>query len=464
MNRIARFLCSLTVVALSLVVVASAEEAAGDWTGQLQGGFKVRIHITRSSSGFTGYLTNPSGNRTDFDQVTSDSSHLHFAVAKLNLSYDGAWNVQESGWTGNLTLQQVYPLVLKRATQADLAPAAHKRPQEEAIAAGPLPYQEKNVEFENASAHNQLAGTLTMPKAAGPFPGIVLVSGTGHNTRDEDVLGHKVFQVLADAFSRRGFAVLRYDKRGVGGSTGNFDTATTADFSADAGAAVNWLRSQPNIDSQRVGILGHSEGGVIAPMVAVSDRSVAFVVMIAGPALRGDKLFVLQSAMTARAYGAPEDYIARRKVFDQQLYDAIITAPSETLARRIAEQMVTKAVREKLVDQNEAKTLARDDTSLWERYFLAYDPASTLLQLTVPVLAIYGSLDVQVPGKEDLLAASDALRTNPRAVVVLLPGKNHLMQDAKTGGPNEYTDIEETMSSSALQLITDWATRSASNH
>jgi pimeloyl-ACP methyl ester carboxylesterase len=462
MNWMGRFLCSLTMLALSLA--ASAEEAAGNWTGQLQGGFKVRIHISKSTSGYTGYLTNPSGNRTDFDQVTSDSSHLHFAVAKLNLSYDGAWNVKEGAWTGSLTFQQVYLLSLKRATAADLAPAAHKRPQEDVIASGPLPYQQRNVEFENASGQNRIAGTLSMPKGSGPFPGIVLVSGTGHNTRDEDVWGHKVFVVLTDALCRRGFAVFRYDKRGVGGSTGNFDTATTADFATDAGAAVDWLRSHPNIDSQRVGILGHSEGGIIAPMVAASDKSIAFVVMIAGPALRGDKLFVLQSAMTARAYDAPEDYIARRKVFDQELYEAIIAAPSEASAQKIAETLVAQAVAEKLVDQNEAKTLARDDTSLWERYFLAYDPAPALSQLSVPVLAIYGSLDVQVPAKEDLLAATEALKTNSRAVVVVMPGKNHLLQDARTGGPNEYNDIEETMSPSALELIVDWATRSVSKY
>jgi pimeloyl-ACP methyl ester carboxylesterase len=413
-----------------------------------------------TGSGYTGYLTNPSGNQTDLDQVESDDLHLRFAVTKLNLTYDGQWNAQAGAWTGNLTFQQVYPLSLRRATSSDLAPAVHKRPQEAAIAAGPSPNEQKDVQFENVAGNDRLAGTLTIPRGSGPFPAIILVSGTGHNTRDEDVWGHKVFLVLADALSRAGFAVLRYDKRGVGGSTGDFDTATTRDFASDADAAVSWLRAQRDIDPQRVGVLGHSEGGIIAPMVAAADKHVAFVVMMSGPALRGDKLFILQSAMTAKVYGAPDDYIARRKVFDQKLYDAIIGSPSEAAAQESAKRMIAEGVKDKLVDQNEAESLARDDTTVWERYFLAYDPAPTLSQLKIPVLAVYGSLDVQVPANEDLLAASAALKNNSQATLVMLPGKNHLLQDAVTGSPNEYNDIEETLSPSALNLIVDWATRS----
>jgi len=459
MNPTRFLLYLLTLLTVTLAVPASAQEAAGDWVGQLNGGFKVRIHIDKAGSGYVGYLTNPSGNRTDLDQVTSDRSHLHFSVTKLNLTYDGLWQARERAWTGTLNFQQAYALSLTRATSADLAPASHRRPQEEAIARGPLPYEQRDVEFENASAHNRLAGTLSMPPGSGPFPAVVLVSGTGHNTRDEDVWGHKVFVVLADALNRGGFAVLRYDKRGVGGSTGNFDTATTADFASDADAAVRWLRGQPKVDARRVGILGHSEGGIIAPMVAASDKDVAFIVMIAGPALRGDKLFVLQSAMTARAYGAPEDYIARRMVFDQKLYDAIIAAPSDLVAQKSAEHIIADGVREKVVDQNEAETLARGDTSVWERYFLSYDPGPTLSRIRVPLLAIYGSLDVQVPANENLLAASAALKKNSNSMVVMLPQKNHLLQDATTGSPNEYKDIEETMSPIALNIIVDWATR-----
>ena len=422
----------------------------------MNGGFKVRIHFEKVSSGFSGKLINPSGNETVLDQITSDGTHLHFAVNKLNLSYDGVWSDEEKAWKGNLTFQQVYPLVLKRATAEDMGPAVHKRPQEDAINAGPAPYVQREVRFNNFGGHNQLSGTLSLPNGEGPFPAVVLVSGTGRNTRDEDVWGHKVFLVLADALNRQGFAVLRYDKRGVGGSSGDYDAATTADFASDAEAAVAWLKNQAEIDASRVGVLGHSEGGIIAPAVAAADKSVAFVVMIAGPCIRGDKLFVLQSAMTAKAYGAPEDYIARRKIFDQELYSAILSAPSESAAVDRAKAHVAQGVADKIVDAQEAETLAKDGTTPWERYFLAYDPAPTLARLTVPVLALNGSLDVQVPAKENLVAAREALKKNPKGTAMELAGMNHLLQDAKTGAPSEYNDIEETMSPAALKIITDW--------
>jgi len=167
-------------------------------------------------------------------------------------------------------------------------------------------------------------------------------------------------------------------------------------------------------------------------------------------------LFVLQSAMTAKAYGAPGDYIARRKVFDSELYSAILSAPSESAALDRAKALVAQAVADKIVDANEAETLPKDDTRPWELYFLAYDPAPTLAKLTVPVLALNGSLDVQVPAKENLAAAREALKKNPKATVMELAGMNHLLQDAKTGAPSEYNDIEESMSPTALKVITDW--------
>ncbi|HEX8871600.1 MAG TPA: alpha/beta fold hydrolase, partial [Candidatus Acidoferrum sp.] len=410
----------------------------------------------KTNAGLAGKLINPSGNETVLDEVRADDTHLYFSVKKLELSYEGVWQPQEHAWNGKLTFQQVYPLTLKRATAEDIGPAVHKRPQEDAIAAAHPTYFPREIVFDNPAAHIRLAGTLTLPAAAGPFPAIVLISGTGHNTRDEDVWGHKVFLVLADALSRNGFAVLRYDKRGVARSTGSYDAATTADFTSDAQAAVAWLKTQPHIDPLRIGVLGHSEGGLIAPAVAASDHSVAFVVMIAGPCVRGDKLFVLQSAKTSQAYGAPADYIAKRKLFDQAPYDAIINARSQTAALQKANALVAKALADKLVDANEAESLAKDDTSPWERYFLSYDPKPILARLTVPVLVLNGSLDVQVPATENLAAAREALKNNPTARIIELQGMNHLLQSARSGAPNEYNEIEETMSPSALKIITDW--------
>ena len=427
--------------------------------------FKVRVHFDRTVSGFSGKLINPSGNETAFDEITSDGTHLHFAVNKLNLSYDSVWEEGEKVWKGNLNYQGLHPLTFRRASAEEMGAAVPQRPQEDAIRAEAKPsYVERDVLFTNQSAGIHLAGTLSLPAGDGAFPAIVLISGTGHNTRDEDVFGHKVFLVLADALARKGVAVLRFDKRGVGGSSGDYDAATTVDFTSDAEAAVAWLKTQPNIDPTRIGLLGHSEGGIIAPAVAAADKSVAFVVMIAGPAIRGDRLFVLQSAMTAKAYGAPEDYIAKRAVFDRELYNAIVAAPSQAIAYQRAKAIVVRGVADKLVDANESETLAEDDTRPWERYFLAYDPAPTLAKVTAPVLAVYGSLDVQVPARENAEVARVALKNNPNASVVELPGMNHLLQDAKTGSPSEYNDIAETMSPTAIKLIVNWVENWALSH
>ncbi|SFU73656.1 alpha/beta hydrolase family protein [Pseudoduganella namucuonensis] len=292
----------------------------------------------------------------------------------------------------------------------------------------------KEVSFDNPSAAIKLAATLSLPEGKGPFPAVVLISGTGRNTRDEEVDGHQCFLVIADALNRRGIAVLRYDKRGVGGSSGGYLGATTADFASDANAAVNFLKTDARIDARRIGVVGHSEGGIIAPAVAAENKHVAFFVMIASPGIRGDKLFVLQSAMTAQVYGVPADIIARRKLFDQRLYDAIISAPTGEAAREQAEALVARGVADKVIDANDAETLPMSLTSAWQRHFLAYDPAIALRKLNVPVLALNGSLDVQVPATENLAAIRTALRDNKDATVL----------------------DDETMAPGALKIITDW--------
>lgn len=420
-------------------------------------GFTVRVHVDKGAEGYAATLTNPSGSVTKLEAVKSDGAVLSFRVASLDLAYDGAWNEGRQAWTGTLKFQGEHALEFRRATAADLAPASRRRPQEEAIAAGARPYAEEEVAFDSAAPGVRLAGALTAPTGQGPFPAVVLISGTGPNDRDEDVEGHKVLLVVADALTRAGFAVLRYDKRGVGGSTGVYPTATTADFAADAAGAFRFLRSQPRVDAARVGLLGHSEGGVIAPMAAAEDQSVAFVILVAAPGVRGDRLFATQAAATSKVYGVPEDYIARRRTFDEALYAAILSASSPEEAQARVRALAAQGVEQKIVDADEARALPSGKAGPWARYFLAHDPAPALRRLTMPVLALGGALDLQVPADENLAAMREALKGNTRARVLKLDGLNHLLQTARTGGPNEYGEIEETMAPSALKIITDWA-------
>jgi len=460
MRHFGFFVMATGLILLVGTVSARAEDAAGDWTGQLPSGFVVRLHIDRATDGFSGAFINASGNRTQLDKVTSDGAGLHFQIDNSNLSYDGIWAEDRSAWQGTLVLQGNYPLSLHRATAVELGPKVRRRPQETAIEAGPRPYSEHNVNFENSSAKVNLAGTLTLPQGKGPFPAVVLVSGTGPNTRDEEAEGHKVFTVLADALARRGIAVLRYDKRGVGESTGSYVGTTTIEFASDARAAIAFLKAQPGINSNYVGILGHSEGGIIAPMVGVDVPDIAFVVILGGPSIRGDKLFLAQSEKVSSLYGVPKDYIMRRKAFDRKLYEAVMSAGSDEEATTKAREIITQGVLDKVVDANEAPTLTRDTTTAWERFFLAYDPAPTLRQLSMPVLAVYGSLDSQVPAEANLPVAREALKNNKSATVIELPGLNHLLQQATTGSPQEYADIDETMSLLALNTVVDWIVES----
>lgn len=452
------FLTGLTVAFLA-ATPALAEDLAGDWIGRMESGFTVRMHVDKAGGGYAATLTNPSGSVTKLEAVTSDGATVAFRVSELELAYSGAWSDAQRAWTGTLRFQGEHALAFTRATAADLAPVSQRRPQEEAIAAAPLPYAEHEVAFDSPAAGVRLAGALTVPRGKGPFPAVVLISGTGPNDRDEDVDGHKVLRVVADSLTRAGFAVLRYDKRGVGGSTGVYPTATTADFAADAAGALRFLKVDGRIDPARIGLLGHSEGGLIAPMVAAEDASVAFVILVAAPGVRGDRLFVSQAAATSKLYGVPGDYIARRKAFDEALYAAILAAPSDEAAQARVAALAETGVAQKIVDPSEARALPAGKAGRWARAFLAHDPAPVLAQLKMPILALGGSLDAQVPADENLAAIGAALKANDKASVRKLGGLNHLLQTARTGAPNEYAEIEETVAPSALQVIAEWAGR-----
>ncbi|TAM97034.1 MAG: alpha/beta fold hydrolase [Rhodanobacteraceae bacterium] len=454
-------LYALTVVAIySWGLAAHAQEVAGYWTGVLNGQIHLLVHLTKTSGGtYQGSIENTDNESgpVPLSTVVAKAADLRLTADLVGGRYDGTWDSKHHGWIGKWTMQgQTLPLILTHADAPPQKPANTPRPQDEAIARGPLPYRLRDVEFENRAAHVKLAGTLTIPPCKGPFPAVVLVSGTGANTRDEVSAGHKIFLVLADALTRKGVLVLRYDKRGVGGSTGNYGDATTTDFASDAQAAVDWLAGQPAVDHRHIGVIGHSEGGVIAPIVAVADKSVAFVVMLAGPGVPGGKLFVEQAAGVALASGAPKSYVEKRRAFDQTLYTEVVDAPNHEIALQRAKATVARGLAEKILEPQEAENLPNDVTRPWMTQFLKLNPAAALRKLGIPVLALNGSLDLAVPADLDLPPIRNALRHDKDATVLELPGLNHLFQDAETGSPSEYARIEETMAPSALSTITDW--------
>ena len=449
------------IAAAALALAAGgvrAEEAAGDWGGLLAGQLHVIVHIQKANGAYTASLESPDQGAfvLPADTITATPDHLSFAIAKINGSYDGAWDAKQNAWVGTWTQGQNMPLVLTRLTAEQAKAAPQRRPQEDAIAAGPLPYTSSEVTFDNAAAKVKLAGTFSVPAGQGPFPTVVLISGSGPNSRDENVFNHKVFLVVADALNRAGIAVLRYDKRGIGGSGGDYKSATTADFTADAAAAVAWLKTRPEVDVKHIGVAGHSEGGLIAPAVAAADPSVAFVVMLAGPGLRGDQILLMQQDLIARAMGASDADIAPGAAINRKIYDAVIAANDLADAKVRVKTALDAEVAAGRLPADKVQPAIDEVTSPWMFYFLRYDPVPTLRQVRVPVLAIGGALDLQVPANEDLAAIKAALTGNPDATTVELPGLNHLLQTATTGAPSEYGAIEETVSPVALKTVTDW--------
>jgi fermentation-respiration switch protein FrsA (DUF1100 family) len=330
----------------------------------------------------------------------------------------------------------------------------------------PFPYDEREVAYTSEADGTKLAGTLTVPRDDGPFPAVLLITGSGPQNRDEEILGHKPFLVIADHLTSNGIAVLRVDDRGIGGSTGDMSMATSEDFASDVLAGVHFLAGQPDIDPGRIGLIGHSEGGIIAPMVAAASDHVAFIVLLAGSAIPGRDLMIMQLAAVQRSIGRPEGNVeqqieAQRSLLELASEGADFPALTAAVAEltRIQISNLAEGQRpstEELKPVIEAQ--ARQLTTPWWRFFLTYDPRTALREVQCPVLAINGSLDVQVPPGPNLGVIREALAEagNDDITVEELGGLNHLFQTATTGSPTEYGSIEETFAPAALDLITSW--------
>jgi pimeloyl-ACP methyl ester carboxylesterase len=330
----------------------------------------------------------------------------------------------------------------------------------------PFPYPVEDVTFENKAAGIKLAGTLTLPKGDGPFPAVVTISGSGAQDRDETLFGHKPFLVIADHLARKGVAVLRWDDRGVGKSGGKQTGATSADFATDAHAAVKYLQTRKEIDPKRVGLMGHSEGGLIAPMVAADHPDdVAFIVLLAGPGLPGDEVLRSQLHVILKASGEKPEKIELMKRLQRAAVSAVKKAGAEK-GKEEAKEAV-KAFLASLTE-DERKALGKEKPDIdalvgriadpWMAYFFRFDPRPTLGKVRCPVLAVNGELDLQVVPGENLAAIEKAVKAggNERVAVKEFPKLNHLFQTAKTGLPNEYGQIEETFDPEALTFISEW--------
>ncbi|MBI5868018.1 MAG: alpha/beta hydrolase [candidate division Zixibacteria bacterium] len=451
-----------------IVATASTATAAieGTWLGKLKlptGELRIVFHIARGAdSTLKATVDSPDQGATGIpvDEVTWVNSHLHLGLKVIGGAFEGdqkpGTDSIEGKWTqGGLSL----PLVV---VPTDSVPPL-ARPQEPKP---PFPYSAEDVSYTNSKDSVTLAATLTLPGGEAKVPAVLLITGSGSQDRDETVFGHKPFLILSDYLTRLGIAVLRADDRGFGKSTAGRGASNSESFARDVLAGVAYLKTRKEIDSRRIGLIGHSEGGIIAPMVAAQSKDVAFIVMMAGPGVTGEEILYKQAELISRASGAGDSAVAAERKQQEAMFGILETESDSLRARAKLRDILMAAMADSARAAGiDSSAIARaidmqiqQVTSPWFRYFLTYDPRPALKKVKCPVLAINGEKDLQVPPDLNIPAIESALKAggNKHLTFEILPGLNHLFQTATTGSPEEYAKIEETMSPVALKTIGDW--------
>ncbi len=440
---------------------------SGDWHGTLnfQNVIKLRLifHISETNGQLSATIDSPDQDAFGLPtgEITFTNSLLKIKLPDQMAEYIAIVNDDFTKLNGIFTQYgKEIPLEMGRNVEAK---EVLNRPQEPIP---PFPYFEEEVTFKNPEAGNTLAGTITLPMRGEHFPIVVLLSGSGQQDRNEELCGHKPFLVLADHLTRQGIGVLRYDDRGMGGSTGNFDNANAEDFATDAMAAVNYLKTRPELKFGQIGIIGHSEGGMIAPMIAAQSEDIGFIVLLAGPGVPGDELLAKQIELISRANGESETYIndvtENNRMFFELVKNETDDEKLKKKVRELIQQQYNNAPDEEKARISDFEALFEVESAEllepWMIYFLRFDPAKFLTKVKCPVLALNGEKDLQVEPKSNLAGIRSALEKggNKNFVVKELPGLNHLFQTCKTGALSEYRTIEETFSPVALEQVSSW--------
>lgn len=465
MIRLVRF---VFVSLMAIPAVTQVRSIEGLWMGTLRAGplnLRLVLHVSKADAGqlvATMDSLDQGANGLKVDAIHQTDHSLHFELKMIGGSFDGAVNSDVSEIAGQWHQGGgSLPLTLRRIEKVpELA-----RPQDPKK---PYPYDEQEVSYENAAAGVKFAGTLTYPRGPGPFPAVLLITGSGPQNRNEEIMGHRPFLVLADFLTRHGLAVLRVDDRGVGGtSAGNVRDPTSEDFAGDALAGIDFLKTRKEVKASRIGLIGHSEGGLIAPMAAARSSDVAFMVMMAGSGYPGDRILIDQAALMAKAMGASPDAVDQNRSLLARLIDVLKSEPDRTTAAEKMRALWTSLPEDKRkAAGGDAAMDARINAmnNGWFRFFLTYDPATVLRKVKCPVLALNGANDLQVP-PDNLPAIAAALEAggNRDYEIVKLPGLNHLFQTSQTGSPTEYSNVTETISPLVLDLLARWIERQTSS-
>lgn len=439
---------------------AATPKVAGKWLGSIKTpGAELRIAFEISQTAEGGYTAvahsiDQGAMNIPLTTVTLNGDSLRLEL-KGAFVYEGRLQPDGNTINGNWIQGDSTPLVMKRVEKIPEL----NRPQ---TPKKPYPYGEEEVVYQNPSANVSIAGTLTIPKGKGPFPAVLLIAGSGPSDRNEAALGHKPFLVLADHLTRQGIAVLRADKRGVGKTTGTFGNSGVEEFASDALAGVKYLASRTEVDARRIGLIGHSEGGGVAPMVAVQAREVSYLVLLAAPGMSAYDILVLQDGTEAKAGGSTDEQVALIRGFSKRFYGLVLRAKDNAEVERETKALyatLTEAEKKAIDWPNLHGTLSL----AWalapgSRQNLKFDICPVLRQVRCPVLALNGGKDCQVPPQENLAGVERELKAggNKDCTLRELPGLNHLFQTCGTGATSEYIKIEETLSPLLLQTVSDW--------
>jgi len=461
----------LAVVFILVVMGCSAysQEITGQWNGALKvQAMQLRIvfNVSKNGNGYSSTMDSPDQGAKGIPVTvtTFENSRLKLEIPAARIEYTGEWKGGEIIGTFKQSGME-FPLTL---TRNQVEKKETSRPQNPTK---PYPYISEEITFQNGKANFELAGTLTLPNKEGKFPAVVLITGSGPQNRDEELMGHKPFLVLSDYLTRQGIAVLRFDDRGVGQSKGEFKNATTVDFAADVESALAYLKSRKEILSGKIGLIGHSEGGIIAPMVASQPGRTDFIVLLAGTGIRGDQLLLLQQELVAKAAGTADAEIQKTKEISLGAFDIVVKSASAEAAKTDLRNYLTTEIK-KMPAEGKPKGISDEEfiamqlnqvTAPWMYYFIRYDPAKALEKVKCPVLALNGEKDLQVPAKVNLPAIEKALKKggNKQVTTKELPGLNHLFQECKTGAPTEYAGIDQTFSPVAMAEVAKWILQQA---
>ncbi len=433
-----------------------------DFTGYWEGELAVSptsslvIGFTITGSGQTLYealLQIPTQGVRDFavSSVQVEQKLLSIGIEQLQASFDGTYDPETGQIVGTFDqMGQSLPLVLRLSDQKDNSRI--QDPQK------PYPYISEDIAFTQSPEGFHLAGTITRPIGEGPFPAVVLVSGSGSQNRDEELMGHRPFLVLADALTRSGVVVLRYDDRGFAESQGDASASTTLDFADDAESAVRYLLTLPFVDSDNVGIIGHSEGGIIGPIVAQRNSDVDFLVLMAGTGVDGMTVLEDQSAAILRSQQVPEPVIAQVGSTNQAIYNTVL---DESLTLDERKEAIIGMLLPLGMTASQAEAQLTALFSPWYMTFLTLDPSVYLQDLDIPVLVLNGTKDTQVSASLNVPAIEKALRAggNTSYTTKVYENLNHLFQPATTGSPEEYASIEITIDPEVLEDISSWVVR-----